>query len=519
VTPNVTIIEALEHEQLWRKWLGADPRTWAAWFAFLRALFGLPLSKAELKIFRECTGRIAVRVGGYLEATLIIGRRGGKSLILALIAVYLAVFKTWPGVAGERRVIIVCASTTRQARSIHSYCRALLTVPTLAPMLIRETATELDLEVDGGIISIVIEVADFRSIRGTSVCAALLDEAAFWQAEGASPDKEVVTAVRAGMGTMPGAMLLIASSPYAKKGVLWEHRRRHFGRDNSRLLVWQAPSRTMNPTLRQSVVDEAMAEDPAAGAAEFMAEFRSDVVSFVDRAVVEDAVVTDRREVLPGAMPGLVNLVAHVDAAGGDGRDSMTLAIAAQDPESGRVILLCVREVRPQFSPEAIAAEYAGVIRSYGLVEAQADRFAGSWPREMFEKHGVTLFPSKTSSEIFVDTLPLLMSAKVELLDNATLINQLAGLERRVGRGRDHIAAAGSGHDDLALAAAGACVRAAKADETFQVTPIFVADGPIDGQYESRLRGYPMPFPGDLDRGDHLTGTLEWERLRNMGKI
>jgi phage terminase large subunit-like protein len=193
VKASPTIVEALEHPDLWRRWLRDDPSTWSAWFAFLRALFGLMLSKAELKIFQECTGRTTPRAGGYLEATLIIGRRGGKSLVLAICAVFLAVFKKWPGVAGERKVIIVCASTARQARSIHNYCRALITeVPALAPMLIRETATELDL--DNG-ISIVIEVADYRSVRGTSICAALLDEVAFWQAEGASPDKEVVTAV------------------------------------------------------------------------------------------------------------------------------------------------------------------------------------------------------------------------------------------------------------------------------------------------------------------------------------
>jgi hypothetical protein len=518
VALNVDIIATLTHEQLWRRWLGDDIRTWAAWFCFLRSLFGLKLSAAERRIFKECTGRTAPRAGGYLSATLICGRRAGKSLTLAFIAVFLAVFREWPGVAGERRVIVIAASTARQARNIHSYCRALLTgVPALAQKLVRETSGELDLDTG---ISIAIEVANQGSIRGMSVIAFLGDEIAHWQTEGASPDREVVTAVRAGMGTMPGAMTLIASSPYAKKGVLWEHYRRHFGKENSKLLCWKAASRTMNPTLRKEVVAEAMAEDPDAAAAEFMAEFRSDVVSFVDRAVVEDAVVTDRREVLPGEMPGLVNIVAHVDAAGGDGRDSMTLAIAGKNPETGRAILLCAREVRPQFSPEAIAAEYAGVIRSWGLVEAQADRFAGSWPKEMFEKHGVTLFPSKTSSEIFIDTLPLLMSAKVELLSNDTLINQLASLERRVGRGRDHVAASGTGHDDVALAACGALVRAAKSDEAFQVTPIFIADEPLGNRYEEGLRGLRMPFPtGDFTRGDHLVGTLEWQKLKNMGKL
>ena len=207
----------------------------------------------------------------------------------------------------------------------------------------------------------------------------------------------------------------------------------------------------MNPTLRKEVVDQALAEDPDAGAAEFLAEFRSDVVSYIDRVVVEDAVVADRREVAPGDMPGLVNLVVHFDASGGSGRDSFTMAIAGKDPETGKVILLCVREVKPPFSPENIVAEYATVARSYGLLEGQSDKFAGSWPKEQFDKHGITLFPSKTSSEIFVDFLPLLMSGKVELLDNPTLVAQIAGLERKVGRGRDHISAAGSGHDDVGV--------------------------------------------------------------------
>jgi hypothetical protein len=108
------------------------------------------------------------------------------------------------------------------------------------------------------------------------------------------------------------------------------------------------------------------------------------------------------------------------------------------------------------------------------------------------------------------------MSGKVELLDNATLVNQIAGLERRVGRGRDHIAAAGSGHDDAALAAAGALVRAAKADETFVAPMIYIADEDLSGRHEARLRGYPV---APISSGDHLTGTLEWTALRARGLI
>jgi hypothetical protein len=55
--------------------------------------------------------------------------------------------------------------------------------------------------------------------------------------------------------------------------------------------------------------------------------------------------------------------------------------------------------------------------------------------------------------------LPMLLSGRARLLDDATLRRQLAGLERRVhvgGRESVSHAAAASAHDDVAAAACGA---------------------------------------------------------------
>ena len=74
------------------------------WFVFLKVVFGLPLDDAELAVFQKFTGPNAPLAGGHLEATLVIGRRGGKSLILALIAAYLACFYDWsPYLTGKGR--------------------------------------------------------------------------------------------------------------------------------------------------------------------------------------------------------------------------------------------------------------------------------------------------------------------------------------------------------------------------------------------------------------------------------
>jgi phage terminase large subunit-like protein len=68
-------------------------------------------------------------------------------------------------------------------------------------------------------VTIEVATASFRSVRGFTLVAALLDELAFWQSEdSANPDTEVLAAIRPGMATIPNAMLLAASSPYARRG-------------------------------------------------------------------------------------------------------------------------------------------------------------------------------------------------------------------------------------------------------------------------------------------------------------
>jgi hypothetical protein len=86
------------------------------------------------------------------------------------------------------------------------------------------------------------------------------------------------------------------------------------------------------------------------------------------------------------------------------------------------------------------------------------DRYAGEWPRERFRLAGITYKLSELNKgEIYRDTLPLLNSGKVELLDLPRLAGQLCGLERRTARGgRDSIDHAPGAHDDIANSAAGA---------------------------------------------------------------
>jgi hypothetical protein len=118
----------------------------------------------------------------------------------------------------------------------------LLVLPYLAPeaLISRETAEAIDLN---NSVTIEILAASFRTVRGYTLIAALCDEIAFWRSdESANPDSEIISAIRPAMATIPGAMLLCASSPYARRGVLWSAYRKHFGKDGP-VLVWKADTR------------------------------------------------------------------------------------------------------------------------------------------------------------------------------------------------------------------------------------------------------------------------------------
>jgi hypothetical protein len=341
---SVTIINACRDPAIFAPWF-KDPRTWAAWFAFLKTMFGLPLNDAELATFQKHTGRNTPLLAGHLESTLIVGRRGGKSLVLALIAAFLAVFYDWSPylTGGERGTIMIVAADRRQAQSIFRYLKEMLSIPLLAGLIERETAESVDLS-NG--ITVEILTANFRTIRGRTVVAALFDELAFWHTdEGvANPDVEIVAAVRPAMATVPGAMLLKTSSPYARRGELWEDYRLYYGKDDAATLVWQAETGAMNPTVSEAFLAKEFEKDPARASAEYGAQFRGDIESFVGRGVVESCVVTGRYELSPTY--GVV-YVGFVDAAGGSGTDSMTMCIAHRDGE--RAIVDVLREVKPQF--------------------------------------------------------------------------------------------------------------------------------------------------------------------------
>lgn len=430
--------------------------SWSTWGVLDRALFGDWLSPPDAAIFADLTGGREPPTVPVSEAWIICGRRAGKSVKAAGIAVYLATIHASQSgildrlVPGERAVVQVMAVNRDQARVVFRYVSAMLEQPLLKTLVVK--ADDMFIELSNR-VAVEVVTSDQRKVRGRTVLAAVFDEVAFWRGEtSVSPDVDVYAAVKPAMSTVNGAMLIGISSPYARKGLLWEKYKRHYGQSGSTLVV-QAPTWTLNPTLPRDgeFLTQAFEDDPASASAEYGAEFRKDIEAFVSREVVEACTDPD---IIERSYKRGIQYKAFVDPSGGIA-DSFTLAIAHND--NGMAVLDVVRERKPPFSPKDVVSEYARLLRSFGILRVKGDRYAGEWPREAFREHGVTYETAdKTRSELYVDLLPALNSNSARLLDIPALANQLVGLERKTGRGREIIDHGPNGHDDVANAVAGA---------------------------------------------------------------
>jgi hypothetical protein len=485
---RTTLRKALDDPRL----LGSalEGESWAAWRILLMAALGEPLKPPELDRFRQLTGRDQAPSERVTEFWAIVGRRGGKSRAIAVLASYLATLCDVRAnlVPGETGVVLCIAPSQTQAEIVLNYIGGILAAsPILSKLVVRQTSETIELK-----NRIVIEVrsASFRRLRGPTCVAVIADEAAFWHSdESNNPDTEILNAVRPSLGTTGGPLIVI-SSPYARRGEVWEAYRRHYGLNGDpQILVAKGSTRDLNPSYSQAKIDREYERDAAHAAAEYGAEFRTDLESFVDAAVIANCVDAGVHE---RPYDPRLRYFAFTDPSGGSS-DSFSLAIGHREAKTA--VIDVIREVRPPFSPEQTVADFCKLLKGYRVNSVRGDRYAGEWPREQFRKWGISYEPSeKTKSELYIDALPLLNSHLAALPDNVTLTRQLTGLERRTSRaGKDSIDHPPGGRDDVANAVAGVLVTCAE-------NSMAINDGKWNTDMRVLMAGLPGPegrLPGN----------------------
>jgi hypothetical protein len=397
-TSPLNIIECMEHEQLFGQWFKGE--SWNGWKAVLRAAYCLPMTPEEITFFKSISGDRDPPTKRVRELWVCGGRRSGKDSVASLIVAYsAALFNGQANLRpGEKACCALLACDRSQAGIVAGYIRSYFeNIPPFQAMVTRETMDGLELS---NAVNVVVATNSYRSLRGFAILNGTLDECAFYMDETtARSDVATYNALKPGTVTVDG-MIVGISTPHKKSGLLFNKWKQHFGKNDPDVLVIQSPSRTLNPTLPAEVVEQALADDPVAAAAEWLAEWRDDISGFVTMEVLDAC------------------------------------------------------------TPSSAIEEAAILLKSYRITSVQGDKYAANFVIEGFAKHGIKYsYSEHDRSQVYLECLPLLTSGRARLVDSKRMLSQFASLERRsLSSGRDVVdhPAGDRHHDDLSNACAGA---------------------------------------------------------------
>jgi hypothetical protein len=491
--PAVTLSASLSDPHLFGK-VFSSPSFWT-WKVVAKLIDGISLiEQREIALYEECTGKTYNKDihPAAQHLLLLCGRRAGKDRFLSAVAVWRAALCTdWRKYlsAGEQAVVILLGADKKQAAILRKYCQGLLETPLLAPEVSRTTGEVTEFR-NGS--SLEISTNDARLVRGRSAIAVLGSECCHWRTDehSANSDAEIVGAAEPSMAMCPGGpLLLLGSSVHRRKGYMYEQYRKLYGNNEAEDICWFAPSTTMNSKIPQGVVDRALAQDPHKAKAEYLSQWRDDISSFVPAELIEACTDLETFERPP---QGNIKYFAWADAAGGLGSDSFTLGIAHRQTDGERVVVLdLVRERKPRFSPHAVVAEFAQVLKAYHVSEVWGDKYAGAFHVDEWKRHGITFRAwEKTTTENYVWWLSLLMSGRARLINNPTLKSQTCSLERCATPAGHEIIThprVASAHDDVATSVAGVMVLADKTRPMFYAGASWVS-GPEEEDPHKKAR-------------------------------
>jgi len=238
--------------------------SWDTWRAVIRAMFAEPMTAAEIELFHSVAER-DVPLAPVSEAVFIAGRGAGKDSVATSIATNIAV-NFDPGRArlrpGEQALVMLLAVDRAQAAIAFNYIRGYFEeVPALAK-LVRHVGVD-SIELCNRVV-IEVHTNSYRSVRGRSLLACIMDEVAFWRSEdSATPDVETYGAVQPSLGRIKNSMLILISSAHKRSGLLYAKWKEAYGKNDPHVLVVRGSTLQFNPLFDAKIIERQIASDPA----------------------------------------------------------------------------------------------------------------------------------------------------------------------------------------------------------------------------------------------------------------
>ena len=370
---------------------------------------------------------------------LIIGRRGGKTTLSAMLAIYCAISTNWKPYLKKTpfATVLVLSHTREFSDEIIELIRSLVEAsPVLSRMINKKkknTASTLNLVVpwivDGKLqrsrVQIKTSAASSKSTRGVAACAVLCDEIAFWNLEEnlKESDQKIMKAVRPATKQFGSKALIIKlSSPGIKQGVLYgEYLRWEEGTLPHNYIIFKAPSWVWNTILpkEEFIIEWELDEDGFD--TEYRANFVDSLSNFILPEFTDMAVLKGVEFLPPEEDDSDVNYIAAIDAAFKSDRFTFTV-VGVKDGRIRQYIAKGWQGSKKEPVSIFEVAEYIRVIaKQYDIHYIAADQFAFQPLKEIFDKFGLTLeeyvFNPAFKKKIYYNLKKIIHGQQIDLLD------------------------------------------------------------------------------------------------------
>lgn len=412
----------------------------------------------------------------------LMGRRGGKSLIMSFILLYEIIFggHTAHALDGTPMVVPYVAQDLDTAKKNMKYVSILAHMDSkIAKEIVLDNRDKIEFR--NGII-ITPEPPTIKTGRGVSIPVLVMDEVAFWykNSDNANPDYEVLNALRFAQ-TQFGekAKILIISTPYTEEGLLWEYwlggtdgckktDPSEAKRYDNVLVLTASTAALENPEIHKhgrKVLEEIQQSNPEIFVRESLARFVASQSNFIPGAMIDEC--TDRnvkersrakieesglRPMYMAVMdPAFKNddfafTIGHLDATGKVIQDFLHVWTPDKKGQQG-------------LKPDVILGQIGQWCQQWSIPVVYSDQYHLDSLQSIAQGFGFSIimqqFTSSSKAKIYGSLTQLMKSGRIRFLDLPVIRQQLSQLnQKQTALGNVQIGAPPGKHDDVATVCA-----------------------------------------------------------------
>lgn len=435
----------------------------------------VPVEMTEVELYKFMTDKDydVTKIKIKNKVNFVIGRRGGKTTLSSMLAIYCAIITNWKPFLQKTpfATVLVLSHSKEFSDEILEIVRTFIEASPVLKRLInvrkKNTVNTMNLSVPFieeskvvySRVQIKVGAASSKTTRGIAACAVLCDEIAFWNLDEnmKETDEKIMRAVRPATKQFgKKAFLIKLSSPGIKQGVLYnEYLKWNKGTLPASYAVFKAPSWVWNTILPKEEFIEEWELDQDGFDTEYRANFVDSLSNFILPEFVDMAVVKGRTFQPPEGKKSQVVYRAAIDAA--YKKDAFTFSVVGHFENRIKQYVLKGWEGSKKNPVQAkeVAEYIRTVIKEYGIDEVAADQYSFEPLREIFAQYGITLvektFTLTFKKQIYFNLKRLVHSQQIDLLDHEKLSKEIKELViEQTGSGQIRIGHPPGGSDDYA---------------------------------------------------------------------